>query len=48
MVEAGRVARIFGMDPVAVLRSTPFEYEVRVAAAQAVARDMEKEAGDGV
>jgi hypothetical protein len=43
VVTAARVARIFGMDPVAVLDADPFEFEVRVAAARAAVRDMESE-----
>ncbi len=46
MVAAARVARIFGLDPVAVLDSDPFEFEVRMAAAQAAVRDMNSEEVD--
>lgn len=43
MVTAARVARLFGMDPVAVLDGDPFLFALRVAAARAAVRDMESE-----
>lgn len=46
MVTAARVARLFGMDPVAVLDGDPFVFQLRVAAARAVVRDMEREEVD--
>ncbi len=47
MITAARVARLFGMDPVAVLDADVFEFELRVAAAAVVVRDMEREVDDG-
>lgn len=41
MVTAARVARLFGMDPVQVLDADGFEFDLRVAAAAVVVRDME-------
>ncbi|MBK8168136.1 MAG: hypothetical protein KDH08_04310 [Anaerolineae bacterium] len=47
MVTAARIARLFGMDPLAVLDADSFEFSVRAACAQVVLRDMEKEVSDG-
>ena len=37
------MARIFGLDPLTVLDADPFERDVRLAAAKAAIRQMEKE-----
>lgn len=47
MIAAGQVARIFSIDPITVLDSDPFVFEVRMAAARAVVRQMEQEASRG-
>lgn len=44
---AAKVARVFGLDPVMVLDSDPFEFEVRVAAARAAVREVEREESSG-
>ena len=41
------MARIFSMDPATVLDADRDVYEIRLAAAVAAVRQMEKEASDG-
>lgn len=41
------MARVFHIDPVAVLDADRDIYEIRLAAAVAAVRQMEKEASDG-
>lgn len=39
---AARVARLFSMDPLAVLNADPFEFKVREACAEVIVRDMKE------
>ena len=41
------MARVFSMDPVTVLDADRDVYEIRLAAAVAAVRQMDKEASDG-